>query len=161
MLTFVMSVQDSPKHQPTKRPLYNPAFRQYLECVNIIVPLHDFQPPGGLFLDPLDQLTTVAAIRPNQFNAGQATTNPENQLFGSVAVLNLRRMYDDPNEQSQNIYEDVALDPLDLFPGVVARVFRPRVGLDGLRIDDECAGFFFSSVFFRTSRQRRSWIFSQ
>ena len=39
-------------------------------------------------------------------------------------------------------------DALDLLAGVVARVFGPRIGFHGLRIDDQGAWRFFPVVYF-------------
>jgi len=152
----MVAVQDAPEHQPSERALHDPAPGQHLECGKVVIALHDLQGPAGFVLEPSDEFTPVAAIRPHQLHPGQAVLDAQHQDPGSVAVLESRRMDDNADQEAQNINNHMAFYTLDLFPGIVARAFGPSVGLDGLRVDDKGAGFFFSSVFFRTSRQRVS-----
>ena len=63
--------------------------------------------------------------------------NAKDEKFSTIAILHVCRMNYDTDQQTQYIYHDMAFYALDLFAGVVACVFGPCVGFNGLRIDDE------------------------
>jgi len=105
--------------QPRKRPLHNPPPGQHLESDNIVAAFDDLQNPPAQFLGPLDQLACIAAVGPDQLQSReQAFEFFQNQL-GAVAILDVAGMYDNRNDQSERVDDNVPLSAVDFLPRVV------------------------------------------
>ena len=72
------------------------------------------QPTAGLF-DPLDQVASVRSVSPNDLQAWELALGPFQQIFGSVAILNVRRMHEYSQKQSQSVDQQVTLAASDFF----------------------------------------------
>ena|SRR5438132_3545904 len=72
------------------------------------------QPTAGVF-DPFDQLPSVCSVSPNDLQARELVLDPFQQTFGSVAILNVRRMNEHSQQQSQCVDQQVAFAARDFF----------------------------------------------
>lgn len=126
-----MTIHDAPVYQPAKGAFHDPAFGKDFERM-WVAPFHNFKRPGCLVLDPLNECTRIAAVTPDELDAREAVFHTEQKHLGSIAVLDGGRMDNDAYQESENIDNDMALDALDLFAGVIPAVFSPGVGLHGL-----------------------------
>ena len=70
-------------------------------------------------MQPFDQLSGVASVGPNQLQAREAGYGFLEQQLGAVAVLDVRRMHDDGQQQPQSIYEYMPLATVDFLARVV------------------------------------------
>ena len=104
--------------EPSERPFYDPAFGENLKA-HTRSPLHDRQGPADSLAEPLDQLPRVAAIGKDHLQAWQHTFDLLDQQFAAVAILNVSRMDEHGQEQTQRIDYQVPLATFDLFTRVV------------------------------------------
>ncbi len=68
---FVVLAQTPIASQPAERPFHDPASRENLEALDIVVSFDNLQDPMADVFDPSHQWASIAAIRPNQTQAGE------------------------------------------------------------------------------------------
>ena len=110
---------------PGKRPLDNPSLGQNFEAAGIRS-LHDLQFPCSCAPDDERHLLTgIATISKNALDEWEQSSRPAQQMECSVTVLNIGRMDDDVQQETQRVDQDVPLATLDLLARVVARRIEP------------------------------------
>ena len=68
---FVVLTQAAVPIQPAERPLHDPALRLDIKAVGVIAPFYNLQqPPAGL-LDPVNELSGVASVGPDDPESGE------------------------------------------------------------------------------------------
>ena len=147
--------------QPAKTPLNDPTPGQHDEAFLIFKFLDDAQsevrahaeePPH--LNDKFLKLPCVAAVCKDHEQAQKAVAEHAQEHFGSVSILHARRCDHHAEEQAIGIGQSVAFAPFDLFTCVVAAACGGELpALDGLAVDDPCAG---RGVFFSVSTRTRS-----
>ena len=98
----------------------------------VVAAAHDLERPGagpsegGFHLAPL-----IARIADNALDKGEGPSGFAEQAFGSVSILNARRVDDDREKEPKGIRQDVALAANNLLARIIAgRVERaPLWGL--------------------------------
>ena len=92
--------------QPSKRPLYHPPSRQQHKTLGRVAPLHNLQYPPARRADPGDQLPRVAAIGPDQLQLREQILGLAQHQLRPIAVLNIGRVNDHAQQQTQRIDQD-------------------------------------------------------
>ena len=65
-------------------------------------------------------LACVAAVGKDPLEEGKHSTSPAQQMEAAVAILNVGRMNDGVEQQTQRIYQKVALATFDLLACIIA-----------------------------------------
>ena len=106
--------------QPREGAFHNPTFRQDHKAGDIIVTLDNLQRPSTHPSGPVDQLTGIAAVGPDQLQPGRMADEFGQHQLGSVAVLNIGGMDHHRQHQSQRINYQMAFSALYLLAGVIS-----------------------------------------
>jgi hypothetical protein len=117
---LVVLAQATVSPEPRKGSLDDPTLGQNHEPCHVVVASDDLQNPPAQFPRPFDQLTRITSVGPDQFQPTEATLEQSQHELGSVAVLNVGRMYHDRQHQAQRVYDDMTLAAIDLLAGVVS-----------------------------------------
>lgn len=117
---LVILAQAAIAAEPGEGSFDNPALGQDHEAGHIVAAFDDLQDPVAQLPRPLDQLSGVAAVGPDQLEPRELADQFDQHEFGPVAVLDVGRMYHHGQDQAQGVYDDVPLASLDLLAGVVA-----------------------------------------
>ena len=105
---------------PCEGALDDPALGQNFKAGSIR-PLHDLQFPCSRARDDESHsLAPVAAIGEDALDKGKQPSWPPQQFEGAIAILDVGRMPDNVQQETQRVDEDVALAALDLLARVVA-----------------------------------------
>ena len=112
--------QPSAPAQPSQGPFHHPTPGQYQECVLAVGAPDYFQRPPGLFHHPIDQLPSVAVVRPEQTQAVEPSCELADNQSGSVPVLDVGGVNHHGQEQPHGVHRNVALASRHLLAGVVA-----------------------------------------
>ena len=88
--------------------------RDYLKALGVIATLDDLKHPAAEGLNPFNELTCIAAIRPDQAKARKDPEKFHKDEFRAISVLDARAMHNNSEQQTQGIYRDVTLTALDL-----------------------------------------------
>ena len=105
---------------PAEGPLHDPTPRQDHKADDIIAALDDLQNPVSKRSRPFDQFARIATVRPDQLQASIPPTELAQHQLGSVAILNVRGMNNDGQNQSQRVDDNMPLATVDLLARVVA-----------------------------------------
>ena len=117
---FVVLAQPPISSQPTESSFHHPTSGQHFESRNVIASFDDFQYPAGQIMEPIDQLSCIAAVGPDQTEAGKTPLHFLEHEFGAVPVLDICGVNDHGEHQSHHIDEDVTLATVDLLARVVS-----------------------------------------
>lgn len=98
--------------QPTESAFDTPALRQEVKPFRRVTALDEVQDPTANRLDPVDQLTTVTPIRPDDLQARETRFNFFKQWACAVAILNVGGENHLDYAESQRIHEQVAFDAI-------------------------------------------------
>ena len=92
--------------QPAECSLHNPSAGKYVETFNLVGSLYNLQlewAAGAQRGNPLNKFPGISPISPNELDAPKAVAYPVEQQFGAIPVLNIGRMDDNRNNQSQQL----------------------------------------------------------
>ena len=107
---------------PGERSFDDPAFRKNLEALGGIGALDDLDLPFARFGDGVGHpWSLIAAIGIDALDEGKAAAGFAQHGARAVAVLDVRGMDGDAQQQAERVDQNVALAALDLFARVVAR----------------------------------------
>ena len=105
--------------QPAKGTFHHPAFGQQLEAFDIVRTLHNLHGPVGDPRGPLQQMSGVSAIGPNQPQTREPAQQFPQHPFGSVPVLYATGMHHSGQDHSERFDDDMPLASVDLLARVV------------------------------------------
>lgn len=117
---FVVLAHSTIPTDPREGALHDPAFRQHREADDRIAAFNNRQHPAAERLGPFDQLARVAAVGPDCFQSRVHTAKFLEHELRPVAVLHIRRVHHDGQNQPQHIDNDVPLTAVDLLARIVA-----------------------------------------
>ena len=117
---FIVLAQPTTTTQPSQSAFYNPPTREYLKSVAVWRPSDDLQQPATEDTSPIDQLTSVARIGPDQLEPRVSSRQFAQHEFGPVAVLDTRSVDDDRQKQAKRINYQMALAAGDLLARIIA-----------------------------------------
>lgn len=109
--------------EPAKGTLYNPAMGQNLEALDVIGSFDDLQTEfsyGTEIPNPLKQLTSISAVRPDQPKTRKATLRFVQYQHRAVPILYVRRMYNRYQHETKNVDQEVAFASLDFLTRIIA-----------------------------------------
>ena len=116
---FIVLAQPTVPTQPSQSAFYNPPTRQHHESVAVRRPSDDLQQPATEGISPIDQLTSVARIGPDQLEPRVPSRKFAQHQFGSIAVLDIRSVHDDSHNQAKRINYQMALAAGDLLARII------------------------------------------
>ena len=93
---FIVFAKSTTTTEPSEGPFHDPTTWQNVKALDVVAALDDLQYPAARLLHPLDQLSAVAAIRPNEFQSRKIAFCFFQNLLGAIAVLNVGRVNDYP-----------------------------------------------------------------
>ena len=89
--------------------------------------LHDFQLPcSGAPHNERHLVSGISAIGKNALDEREQSARPAQKMECSITVLNVGRMNNDVQQETQRIDQDVPFTTFDLLARVVARRIEPR-----------------------------------
>jgi len=131
----------SPK--PAERPLDNPTLGQHHKPFDPCRSQHSLQQPSEGVFDTFGQvISAVCAVGEDHFQPMEpffeSAENSQDQ-HRSILVLNIGRMDDERQDQTQRIDNDMALTSVDLLSGIVTSLAADLGRLDRLTVDNRRA----------------------
>lgn len=111
---FVVLAQSSIVAKPGKGSFDNPSSGQDLEPRRCS--MNNFENPLANAMDPSNQLTTIAAVGPDQFQPRQPPLQTGQHQFRSIPILNAGNMNNHAEHQPQRINNQMSLRAVDFFP---------------------------------------------
>lgn len=117
---LVVLAQASVSLEPPEGAFHDPSLGQDHEARHVVAALDDFQNPAPELSRPVDQLSGIAAIGPDQLQPGEAAFEFGQHQLGSIAVLNVGRMHHHGQHQAEGVYDDMTLAAVDLLARVVS-----------------------------------------
>ena len=118
--SFVVLAQPTAPAEPRECSFNHPSSRQHLKVVAVSRALHNLEHPACHGPDPLDQLSSIASIGPDQPHSGESPSQFIDDQLGSISILNIGRMHHHRKQQPHGIYNDVSLSTVDLLASVIA-----------------------------------------
>ncbi len=116
---FIVFAETTIPSQPSECSLDHPAVRQYLETLHVVASPDNFQYPPAKLVNPINQHTRISAVSPDQLQTFELPLQLDQHPLGTVAVLHVGRVNDHRQDQSQRVYDNMALATLDLLAGIV------------------------------------------
>ena len=123
---FVVLGQSSVLSQPGEGTLDDPAFGQD-DKAGERCSLDDLDDAEVPTLGPVNELPRVSSVREDHLQSSKAGSQLPDQQPGPVAVLNVRRMYDQRQDQTQRVDDHVPLAAQRFLARVVPAIplFQP------------------------------------
>ena len=106
--------------EPRECSFNHPSSRQHLKVVAVPGALDNLERPACQGPDPLDQLSSIASIGPDQPHAGKPLYQFIDDQLRSISILDIGRMHHHRQQQPHGIYNDVSLSTVDLLASVIA-----------------------------------------
>lgn len=116
---FIVFAQTTTPTQPRQRSFNDPASWQYLELVGVSWTLDYLHNPARQRLNPVNQLSRVASVRPDQLEAGETPYQFVDNKLSPIPVLDISRVGHDGQEQTHGVYHDVPLASRHLLASVI------------------------------------------
>lgn len=118
-MIFIVLTETTILPKPCKRPLNDPAARQYIKRVSIVAATHDIQYPLAASLHPVNQLSSISSISPDQLKSRQPDLCPQQQFLGAIPVLHVTRMNQDGQHQCHSVYENMTLASIHFLCSII------------------------------------------
>jgi hypothetical protein len=123
--------------EPGEGQLNHPSSRQDFEALRMIGALDDLEGPSSNLAEaPLEFLAAISAIGEDVTQPGIAVANGVQHLDGTVPILDIGAVDDEPDQTAECVRQDVSLAALDLLASVEAPDAAAFGGLDALAVDD-------------------------
>jgi hypothetical protein len=106
--------------QPGKGTLHHPSARQQDKPFVSRVALDNLQVEPTMLLHPLDECTSVDAIRPQLFQARKQSQDHHQQQLGAIPILAVAFRDHDFEDQAEGIDQQMPFAPVYLFATVIA-----------------------------------------
>ena len=119
---FIILAQSPVPAQPGESALHHPASGQHLKAVAVPGTPHYLQSPTRQCRHPLDQLSGVAAICPDQAQPGKPSGQLADDQLGPIPVLHVGWVHRHRQQQSLGIHHNMPFAAFHL----LARVVPPR-----------------------------------
>lgn len=116
---LVIFAEPAVTSKPGEGALHDPSLRLNYESLRLLVTFDNFDHAATGAPGPVDQPTSVPAVRPDQLQSAELALQTIDHQLCSVAILDARGMHDHRQNQSQRIDDQMAFPPFDLLPRVV------------------------------------------
>ncbi len=117
---FVVFAETTAPTQPRQRSFNNPASWQDLKLVTVLRTLDNLQYPARQSLHPVNQLSSVASVCPDQFETRKTPYQFVDNQLCPIPVLDIGRVDHDGQQQTDGVYHDVPFAPHHLLASVIA-----------------------------------------
>ena len=118
--SFVVLAQPTAPAEPRECSFNHPSSRQHLKVVAVPGAFDNLEGPACQGPDPLDQLSSIASIGPDQPHAGKPPYQFIDDQLRSISILDIGRMHHHRQQQPHGIHNDVSLSTVDLLASVIA-----------------------------------------
>jgi hypothetical protein len=118
---FIIFAKTTIFGKPTERAFDNPTLREYLKTVTVTT-LNDLNNAVELLLGPVQELSAVSTISPNNLHTRAMTSQACQYVSGTISVLDVCGMNDQGNNQTERIDQNVPLASFYLLSSVIAAV---------------------------------------
>ncbi len=118
---FIVFRQAAVFSKPCKCSFNNPPLSKDDKLVRIRS-FHDFNDPAIPADCPIHKLSGITAIGPDHFKAPPLRTQLFDEKFSAVTVLDVGRVHDQGENQSQRVNNDMTLAPLGFLARIVPSV---------------------------------------
>lgn len=109
--------------EPAESTLNDPAPGKDLEAFDVVGSFNNlhFEPVAlAQAADPLQELASISTVCPDEPQSQEGVPDYSQHKLGPVAVLSVGRMDDGNQHKPEDIYEQMALAPIDLLARIVA-----------------------------------------
>ena len=97
---LVVLAQSAKLAQPGEGSFDYPAMRYHHEALDIVRALDDLENPVAELLDPVDKLSSIASISPNELESGKSALELADDQPCAVTVLDAGGMHDHREDQT-------------------------------------------------------------
>ena len=118
---LVVLAQSAVLAEPREGTLHNPTFGQDHKAMDRVA-FHDLDRAKEPTAGPVYELARVAAVCKDQLQSAKPRTQLPNQELGPVAVLDVRGMHDQRDDQPQRVDDQMTLAAQDLLARVVSPI---------------------------------------
>ncbi|MBP2471089.1 transposase [Sinorhizobium meliloti] len=119
--------------------LHDPATRQHLEALGLVCSLDDLQRELCDVAQCGPQFRTgIAAVSKDMPEPRPASEDGFERRYGTIAVLNVSTVNDEPHHQAERVNNDMTLATFDLLARVIARDPPAFSRFDALTVDHAC-----------------------
>ena len=152
---FVVFRQSPVSTEPGERPFHNPSFGQDFKGMDR-GSFHDLDGPATPSGRPVHEFARVPAVGEDDFQSSESSSQSFHQQLAAIAVLDVGRVHDQRQDQTQRVNDQMTLAALDFLARVVtARPPFSAVFTDWLSMMP-AEGEGFLPAFRRTWARRRS-----
>ena len=116
---FVVFAETTTPTQPRQGAFNDPSSWQYLKLVAVPGTLDNLQNPSRHSLNPVNQLSSVASVSPDQLEARKTPYQFIDNQLCSIPVLDISRVDYDGQQQTYGVYHDVPFAPRHLLTSVI------------------------------------------
>ncbi len=116
---FIVFAKSTTTTEPSEGSFHDPTTWQNVKALDIVAAFDDLQYPAARLLHPIDQLSAVAAICPNELQSRKLVPCFFQNLLGTVAVLNVGRVNDHTQQQTNRIDQNMPFPTFYLFARIV------------------------------------------
>ena len=106
--------------EPRECSFDHPSSRQHSKTMAVPGALYNLERPACQGPDPLDQLSSIASIGPDQPHAGKPPYQFIDDQLRPIPILDIGRMHHHRQQQPHGIYNDMSLSTVDLLASVIA-----------------------------------------
>ena len=139
-LDFIILAQPPMMIEPGEGALNNPAPGQDGEPFLLLWTEHHSQVETKVPIDPVEQLTAVATVHPDQAELLACPTQARQEQPCAITILHGCRRDHDRHQKTKRIHQQVTLTPLDQLGFVEATFTRHSCGFDALAIQATSSG---------------------
>ena len=110
------------KAQPAESSFDDPPSGKNLEPLRVVGSLHDLHPKTtgtAQRRDPFEQHARITSVRPDQTKAHERVGQRRQHEASAISVLNVRCVYDDAEDESKGVDDQVALASTDFLARIV------------------------------------------
>lgn len=146
--------------EPGESTFHDPAPRQDFEAMERRLVFDDFQPSPACRMQiahPLDQRARVSPVGPDTAQPAEAAVQRREQQASPIAILHVRRVDADQENQSQCIDQKMSLSSHHLLASIVSTNSALLSCAHTLRVDDRSRGGFFLPALSRTASRSASF----
>ena len=117
---FVVLAQPTTASEPCQCSFNDPSSWQHLKMMAVSRTPHNLQHPARYGHHPINQLTSVASVRPDQSQVRKPSYQLIDDQLCTISVLDVSRMNHDGQQQSYRVHGDVTLATHHLLTSIIA-----------------------------------------
>ena len=119
-MILVVFTQSPITSEPAECSFDNPTARQHVKSHKIVASPDNFQGPVAEIGKPINQLSSISSVGPDQLHSGKTSFGPFKQEFGSISILDIGRMNHNREHEPHRIDKKMSLAPLYFLASIVS-----------------------------------------